>query len=240
MRVVVSGFSRTFIERTGCDEHRTSKTCGDPSGHRLRDSSNAGMSQRRRARRRRGPRATLRRLKFVCRPEVGGRVVELRVAEGDRIEVGGLVARLSTTDAELNVRRAEAERDQAIAQLRLVEAGARPEEVRQAQAQLDTAEADARAAAAELQSAEADVQRFEALLTANAGSRKQRDDAVTRRDVASRAGGGGARPRPRGRRGARQSEVRRAERGDCGGAGPGSRCRGADRIAEKRAWPTRC
>ncbi|MET0213673.1 MAG: biotin/lipoyl-binding protein, partial [Vicinamibacterales bacterium] len=56
-------------------------------------------------------------------PEVGGRVVELNVAEGDRIEVGGLVARLSTTDAELNVRRAEAERDQAIAQLRLVEAG---------------------------------------------------------------------------------------------------------------------
>ncbi len=117
-------------------------------------------------------------------PEVGGRVVELKVAEGDRIEVGGLVARLNTTDAELNVRRAEAERDQAIAQLRVVEAGARPEEVRQAQAQLDTAEAEVRAAAAELQSAEADVQRFEALLTANAGSRKQRDDAVTRRDVA--------------------------------------------------------
>jgi HlyD family secretion protein len=117
-------------------------------------------------------------------PEVGGRIVELKVEEGDRLEVGALIARLSTTDAELNIRRAEAERDQAIAQLRLLEAGARPEEIRQAQAQLDSAEADVRAAAAELQSAEADLQRFEALLAATAGSRKQRDDAVTRRDVA--------------------------------------------------------
>jgi membrane fusion protein YbhG len=36
-----------------------------------------------------------------------------------------------------------------------------------------------------LQSATADLQRFEALLQANAGSRKQRDDAATRRDVAA-------------------------------------------------------
>ena len=69
--------------------------------------------------------------------------------------------------------------------MRLLEAGARPEEIRQAQAQLSTAESEAKAAAAELQSAEADVQRFEALLAVNAGSRKQRDDSVTRRDVAS-------------------------------------------------------
>jgi HlyD family secretion protein len=117
-------------------------------------------------------------------PEVGGRVVELMVAEGDRLAVGAVVARLSTVDAELNIRRAEAERDQAVAQLRLLEAGSRPEEIRQAQAQADSAEADVRAATAELQSAEADLQRFEALLAANAGSRKQRDDARTRRDVA--------------------------------------------------------
>jgi HlyD family secretion protein len=116
--------------------------------------------------------------------EVGGRIVELKVEEGDRLEVGALIARLSTTDAELNVRRVEAERDQAVAQLRLLEAGARPEDIRQAQAQVNSAEADVRATAAELQAAEADLQRFDALLAANAGSRKQRDDALTRRDVA--------------------------------------------------------
>ena len=63
-------------------------------------------------------------------PEVGGRVLEMAVAEGDRIAAGALIARLDTADARLAIRRAEAERDQAVAQLRLVQAGARPEEIR--------------------------------------------------------------------------------------------------------------
>jgi HlyD family secretion protein len=56
--------------------------------------------------------------------------------------------------------------------------------VRQAEAQLANARSAAGAAEAELVSAQADVDRFEALLAQNSGSRKQRDDAVTRRDVA--------------------------------------------------------
>src|SRR4030095_2703111 len=65
-------------------------------------------------------------------PEVGGRVVELKVAEGDRVNVGDLIARLDTADTELSIRRAEAERDQAVAQLRLLQAGSRQEDIRQA------------------------------------------------------------------------------------------------------------
>ena len=118
-------------------------------------------------------------------PEVGGRVVELAVQEGDRVEQGAVIARLSTTDTELAIRRAQAERDQAVAQLRLLQAGARPEEIRQASAQLDSAQADVAAAESELQSATADLERFEALLKSNSGSRKQRDDAATRREVAA-------------------------------------------------------
>jgi HlyD family secretion protein len=117
-------------------------------------------------------------------PEVGGRIVELKVDEGHRLAVGDLIARLDTKDTELAVQRAEAERDQALAQLHLLQAGARAEDIRQAQAQLESAEADVRAADAEVQASTADLQRFEALLQANAGSRKQRDDAATRRDVA--------------------------------------------------------
>lgn len=116
---------------------------------------------------------------------VGGRLLELRVAEGDRVTTGDVIARLDTTDAELTLARVKAERDQATAQLRLLTAGSRPEDIRQSEAQRATAEADLRAADVEVKAAEADVERFEALLASNSGSRKQRDDAVTRRDVAT-------------------------------------------------------
>ncbi len=117
--------------------------------------------------------------------EVGGRIVDLLVEEGNRVNAGDLVARLDTSDIEIAVRRAQAERDQAAAQLRLLQAGPRVEEIRQARAQAESAGADVTAAQAELDSATADLQRFEALLQANAGSRKQRDDAATRKQVAA-------------------------------------------------------
>ena len=70
---------------------------------------------------------------------VGGRLLELNAAEGQRVEAGAVVARLDTADAELALARARAERDQADAQLRLLRAGARPEDIRQAEAQVATA-----------------------------------------------------------------------------------------------------
>jgi HlyD family secretion protein len=118
-------------------------------------------------------------------PDVGGRVLALHVEEGDRVAPGARIAQLDTADVEIVLRRAAAERDQALAQLRLVQAGARAEDIRHAQAQMESAQADVAAADAELQAAEADLARFEALLASNAGSRKQRDDAAARRDVAA-------------------------------------------------------
>lgn len=115
--------------------------------------------------------------------EVGGRVLELRVNEGDRVARGDVVARLDTEATELELSRARAERAGADAQLRLLQAGARGEDVRQAEAQADAARTEATAARAELLAAEADLQRFESLLRANAGSAKQRDDAKARADV---------------------------------------------------------
>jgi HlyD family secretion protein len=117
-------------------------------------------------------------------PEVGGRIVLFNVKEGDRVEAGTLVLRLDTRTTELSIDRARAELRAAEAQLRLLQAGSRPEDVRQAEAQTQAARDDVRAARAELTAAEADLQRFESLLAANAGSRKQRDDALARRDVA--------------------------------------------------------
>ena len=117
-------------------------------------------------------------------PEVGGRIVELLVEEGKRITAGEVIARLDTADAELAMRRTQADRDQAEAQLRLLQAGARQEDVQQSRAQAQSAHADVQSAQAELEAANVDLERFEALLRANAGSRKQRDDAATRAKVA--------------------------------------------------------
>ncbi len=114
---------------------------------------------------------------------VGGRLLELKVAEGDRVEAGQAIAQLDVADTRLALQRAQAERAHADAQLRLLLAGARPEEIRQAEAQLRAAEAETAAAREDLRGATADLERFETLLANNSGSRKQRDDAATRVDV---------------------------------------------------------
>ncbi|HJU44628.1 MAG TPA: HlyD family efflux transporter periplasmic adaptor subunit [Vicinamibacterales bacterium] len=116
--------------------------------------------------------------------EAGGRILTLTVKEGDRVEPGQVVMTLDTRDVQLAIQRARAEQAAADAQLRLVMAGARAEDIRQAQAQADTTRAELAAARTELEAAEQDLARFESLLATNSGSRKQRDDAATRRDVA--------------------------------------------------------
>ena len=117
-------------------------------------------------------------------PEVGGRVVELRVAEGDRVKAGDVIATLDTRDTELQIGRTRAERAAAAAQLHLFEAGARAEDVRQAEAQLGATTSEIAAIDVEIKNAQTDLDRFEALLSANAGSQKQRDDAKARVDLA--------------------------------------------------------
>ncbi|MGQ0733113.1 MAG: HlyD family secretion protein [Acidobacteriota bacterium] len=117
-------------------------------------------------------------------PDAGGRVLAITVNEGDAVQVGEVILRLDPRDAELAVARAKADQQLADAQLRLALAGARREEISQADAQAEAARQDIAAARAELGAADADLERFEALLKANAGSRKQREDAASRRDVA--------------------------------------------------------
>jgi len=108
--------------------------------------------------------------------KVSGRLASLDVAEGDVIKKGQVVARLETTDSELALQQARAERDQAGAELRLRLAGARAEDVAEVEAQVASAEAD-------LAGAERDLKRMQDLLARGSGTTKSRDDAQTRRDV---------------------------------------------------------
>ena len=116
--------------------------------------------------------------------KVPGRVQTVAVTEGARVEAGAALVTIATTDIDLALRRARAERDQAIALRDLTVAGARPEEIRQAEAQLAAAAAERQAAQADLDAARSDEARFEQLLKTRAGSQKQYDDAVARRTLA--------------------------------------------------------
>jgi len=116
--------------------------------------------------------------------KVSGRLATVNVTEGARIEAGAVVATITTTDVDLSLARVRAERAQAAAQLALLLSGSRPEDIRQAEAQAAAAAADRKAAEAEVSSARADEARFEQLLANKAGSVKQRDDAVARRELA--------------------------------------------------------
>jgi membrane fusion protein YbhG len=116
--------------------------------------------------------------------KVAGRVEEVRVVEGARVGQGETLVTLSTTETDLALRRARAERDQAAAQLALLRAGARPEDIQQAEAQVAAAVSDRNAADADLTAARDDETRFTQLLQNRAGSQKQHDDAVARRQAA--------------------------------------------------------
>lgn len=74
-------------------------------------------------------------------PELGGRVVEMLAGEGDEVDAGQVLVRLDGALLEVQIEAAQASLDLAAAQLAQVRAGARPEQMRQAQATLAQAEA---------------------------------------------------------------------------------------------------
>lgn len=77
-----------------------------------------------------------------------GEVVEVLVEPGDFVAEGDLLVVLDSTDSELGVKRAEAAVENAKAQVAIIRAGARPEEVAAIEAQLEAAEATMAEAAA--------------------------------------------------------------------------------------------
>lgn len=112
--------------------------------------------------------------------KVGGRLLEAPLEEGDTVHTGDLVARLETVDAEHRLAQARATSEAADAQLRLLLAGTRAEDLRRAEDQLGKAQA-------ELDAAVRDLARLEGLAERGTATEKARDDAQTRREVAERS-----------------------------------------------------
>jgi HlyD family secretion protein len=112
--------------------------------------------------------------------KVPGTVAIRAVDEGDRVARGQVLAVLDTVDLDLQRRQAEAESDVARANLSLLLAGSRIEDVRAARAEVALRQADFDGAAS-------DLARAQSLFESQTGSEKARDDARIRRDMARAA-----------------------------------------------------
>ena len=77
----------------------------------------------------------------VIKPEVEGRITQILVRDGERVQQGQVLIRLSSDDAEATRMQAKANLDRAQARLAELEAGSRPEEIALAEARLNQAEA---------------------------------------------------------------------------------------------------
>jgi len=74
-------------------------------------------------------------------PKTSGRLAQLRVEQGDRVEQGQIIARMDDADIQAQLTQTRANLAQAQAQLAQARAGSRPEEIGQAKARLAQAEA---------------------------------------------------------------------------------------------------
>ena len=112
--------------------------------------------------------------------KVGGILEDLTVLEGDRVEAGQILARLDSTDLELALAAAAAARTEDEAELRLLLAGARREEIAEARALVARAEAD-------LLGARQDLDRLAQLAGSGLEAQEKLDGAQVRHDMAQSA-----------------------------------------------------
>jgi len=112
--------------------------------------------------------------------KVGGRLLEAPLEEGHTVVAGDLVARFETIDAEHQLAQARATVEAADAQLRLLLAGSRAEDLRRTEEQMAQAQA-------ELDAARRDLERLSGLADRGSATEKSRDDAATRQEVAERS-----------------------------------------------------
>jgi HlyD family secretion protein len=108
---------------------------------------------------------------------VPGRVVSVRVREGDRVHAGDIVAALDTVEAAARQRQTVAQVEAARALLDELQRGSRPEEVQQSRAARD-------AASQRLADAQQDFDRAQELLRGHVVSQQAFDKAQTGLDVA--------------------------------------------------------
>src|SRR3954468_2176198 len=119
--------------------------------------------------------------------KVGGRIVEVKVREGDHVAAGQLLVRFDDAELEAQMVQARGRLESAKANLLKLERGSRPEEIAEAKAagsgrvaEVEQARSDLVRAQAQLKNAEANHNRMSELFEQGIISRQQRDDSEER------------------------------------------------------------
>jgi HlyD family secretion protein len=104
-------------------------------------------------------------------------LIDVAVRQGDRVEIGQVVARQERTDAEIALAEAEAAREEAAAELANLREGSRPEEIAVTEAALEAAQV-------RLREAQRQAERQTALARRDVVSQANLDTAIAERDTA--------------------------------------------------------
>ena len=137
-------------------------------------------------------------------PQVAAKITALIPQEGDAVKTGDLIARLDPSDYELKRNEAGAAVAVARAQLDLLLAGSRKEDIERSREQVREAKASAEAA-------EADLKRIESVFKTGAATRKQMDDARAQAERTSAALAAGEQNLAKLVKGTRAEEIKLAE-----------------------------
>lgn len=116
-------------------------------------------------------------VKVEIKSKVAGQVEKLFVDVGERVKKGQLLIQLDTTDMERSLAQSRADRDIALARYQRLKAGSRPEEIREAEAQLTERRAS-------LERTTADFLRAQAALKANTLTPREAESAKSEHESA--------------------------------------------------------
>lgn len=111
-------------------------------------------------------------------PKAAGRLAELYVEQGDRVQQGQVIARMDSRELQAQQQQALAELSKAESSLSLLRAGNRPEAIGQAQANVNQAQATIAAAQTRLDLANQRANRNQALAAEGAISRDRLDEVI--------------------------------------------------------------
>ena len=147
---------------------------------------------------------TIEAIEVDVASRVMGQILELAVDEGARVKAGDLLATVDHATADIQLRQAEAGVRLADAQLALLVKGSRIEDIRQAEAALEQAQAT-------LKVASDDARRMRELVLTGSVTPKQREDADARLTVAEAQQKAASETLSKVRRLARPEEIQASE-----------------------------